>query len=104
MGKGETRRQFTAEQKYKVVKEVLTTDSTVSEVCKKYGIGTNLYYRWQQTFLESALIGFKTPKGGANCAQLTKIEQLERDNQRLKNVIAEVTAENIEFKKNDINF
>ena len=39
----EERRVFTAEFKFKVVKEVLTTDQSISEVCKKYGIGTNVY-------------------------------------------------------------
>jgi len=42
---GSTRRQFSTEQKFKIVKEALTTDSSVSEVCKKYGIHASQYYR-----------------------------------------------------------
>ena len=96
---GEERRVFTAEFKFKVVKEVLTTDQSISEVCKKYGIGTNVYYRWQDQFLSGAKESFKNPKEAATKAELRKIEKLEAENSRMKSVIAEVIAENIDFKK-----
>ena len=95
----EERKTYTAEFKFKVVKEALCTDQSVSEVCKKYGIGTNLFYKWQERFFSSAKEGFKNPSEGATKAELRKIEKLESDNSRMKNVIAEVISENIEFKK-----
>ena len=95
----EERRVFTAEFKFKVVKEVLTTDQSISEVCKKYGIGTNIYYRWQDQFFSGAKESLKNPKEGATKAELRKIEKLEAENNRMKSVIAEVIAENIDFKK-----
>jgi hypothetical protein len=38
----------------KIVKEALTTDIGVSEVCRKYGLSTALYYHPQKRFFESA--------------------------------------------------
>jgi transposase-like protein len=38
------RRQFTPEQKVKIVKEALTTDIGVLGVCGKYGISNAWYY------------------------------------------------------------
>jgi transposase-like protein len=45
---------FTPEQKVKVVKEALTSDLGVSGVCRKYGISSARYYRWQERFFEGA--------------------------------------------------
>jgi transposase-like protein len=96
---GKGRRRFSAEQKYRVVKEKLTTDQSVSEICKKYGISPALYYRWQEQFLESAKEGLARGGGKPSKAEQRKIEEQEQDLQRMQRVIAEITAENIEFKK-----
>lgn len=96
----ETRRQFTAEQKFKIIKEQMTTKSSVSEICKKYDIGASAFYRWQEQFLSGALDAFKQSKSGPSRAELRKIEELEKSSSRMKSVIAEIIAENIELKKN----
>jgi len=96
----EERRKFTAEQKYRIVKEVLTTDTTVSEVCKKYGLSSSLFYHWQESFLKGAREGMERGGSGPSSAELRKITDLENQCDRMKNVIAEITAENISFKKN----
>ncbi len=96
------RRVHSPEFKFKVVKECLTSGQGVSEVCRKYGINPNIYYRWQEQFLKSAKDGFTQGKSGPNRAEQRQIEQLENENSRMKDVIAEITAENIEFKKKNI--
>ena len=96
----EGRRKFTADQKYKIVKEALTTDSSVSEVCKKYGINSSLFYHWQEAFLKGAREGMERNGGRPSTAELRQIAELEKSNDRMKDVIAEITAENITFKKN----
>ncbi|MGC8901446.1 MAG: transposase, partial [bacterium] len=40
------RNHYTPEQKYKIVKEALTTNTPVSEICKKYGISSSNFYKW----------------------------------------------------------
>lgn len=96
----EGRRKFTADQKYKVVKEALTTDTSVSEVCKKYGLSASLFYHWQEAFLKGAHEGMERGTGKPSRTELRRIAELETTNDRMKEVIAEITAENIAFKKN----
>lgn len=99
MKSDEKRRQYSAEQKYKIVKEALTTDQQVTEVCRKYGVGVSLFYKWQEQFLSGARSGLERGKTSPSSLELRKLESLEKDNTRMKDVIAEITAENIEFKK-----
>ena len=94
------RRAYTPEQKAKIIKEALMTDLGVSGVCRKYGISSSIFYKWQERFFEGAVEGLRRPAKGASSAEQRKIEALERDNDRMKSVIAEITAENISFKKN----
>lgn len=98
-GKNGDRRQFAPEQKVKIVKEALTTDLGVSGVCRKYGISSSLFYQWQERFFEGALEGMKRAKHGASSAEQRKLDEQARQLDRMKSVIAEITAENIDFKK-----
>jgi len=85
------RRRFSPEEKFRIVKEALTTDISVSEVCKKYGIYSTVFYNWQELFFESALEGLKGRKRGPDSrAGERQIEALTRDNQRMRGVIAEI--------------
>ena len=71
-----TRRRFTTEQKYKIVKEVLTTDTTVAEICRKHSISASQFYKWQESFFEGARVGLEAKKRGpASQADKRKIEQ-----------------------------
>ena len=96
-----SRKSYNAAFKFRLVKEVLTTDSSITDVCKKYGINSNLYYRWQEQFFESALAGLEGKGGSGKLGkgEIRRITELEAQNQRLKDVVAELTAENIDFKK-----
>ena len=58
------KKRYSSEEKFRNVKEVLGTEITVSEACKKYGISTANFYNWQKIFLESALDGFNRSKPG----------------------------------------
>ena len=81
------------------MKEALTTNIGVSGECRKYGISNALHYHWQERFFKGALEGFKRTKHGPTSAERRKIDSLARDNGRMKAVIAEITAENIDLKK-----
>ena len=94
-----TRRYFSAEQKFKIVKELLTTDSSLSEICKKYDISAGNFYRWQDLFFEGAQLRLSESKDRATKAELKQIESLEKETHRMKNVIAEIVSENITLKK-----
>lgn len=95
------RKRFTAEEKFKIVKEHLTTKTAVSELCKKYGMTPASFYGWQEQFFSAALAGFDKKRGPQPQVKKSdeRIEELEADVSRMREVIAEITAENIAFKK-----
>ena len=49
-----TRRQFSAEEKIRIVLSGLRGDDSIAELCRREGIVQNLYYRWSKEFLEAA--------------------------------------------------
>ena len=96
---GTQRRHYTPDQKFKIVKEQMTTKTSVSEICKKYSISPAGFYRWQEQFLKSALEGFKKADSGPTKAELRKIDELEKKIQKMQSAITEIVQENIELKK-----
>ncbi len=48
-----TRRQYSAEEKVRIVIAGLRGEDSVAELFRKEGINQNLYYRWSKDFLEA---------------------------------------------------
>ena len=48
-----TRRQYSAEEKTRIVLEGLRGEQSIAELCRKEGINQNLYYRWSKEFFGS---------------------------------------------------
>src|SRR6202048_5469888 len=46
-----TRRQFSAEEKIRIVLTGLRGEDSITELCRREGIVQNLYYRWSKEFL-----------------------------------------------------
>ena len=88
------RRKFTSRQRVQIVLEGLQTDTSVAEVCRRYGISTGLYYRWRDQVYENADRLFEKKSQGSEA-----LGELEAENRRLKEVIAEITTENLDPKK-----
>lgn len=57
-----TRRQFTAEQKTKIVLEVLQNETTLNQVASKYEIAPKVIISWKKQFLENASLAFEPAK------------------------------------------
>jgi transposase-like protein len=93
------RRKFSPDQKFKIIKEQMTTRTSVSDICKKYNISAGNFYKWQEKFLKGALENFKKTDEGPSKAELRKIDELEKKNIKMQSVIAEIIQENIELKK-----
>ena len=99
----QARRHLTPEEKFTIVKEQLTTKTSVSEICKKYGIYPTQFYDWQERFFEGAQSGFaRKSKNSLSAAEQRELQELRGDNDRMKNVIAEITSENIAYKKKNL--
>ena len=93
------RRHYTPEQKFKIIKEHLTTKSGVTETCKKHGVSSANFYRWLEEFYLGAQERLKNGKQVAVSSELRKIEELSRQNDRFKTVIAEMSHEVVSLKK-----
>ena len=93
----ETRRQFSAEEKVRIVIAGLRGEDSIAELCRKEGINQNLYYRWSKDFLEA---GKKRLAGDtARAATSDEVKDLRREAGTLKEVVAELTLENRLLKK-----
>src|SRR6266446_168163 len=92
-----TRRQFSAEEKIRIVLTGLRGEDSIAELCRREGIVENLYYRWSKEFLEA---GKKRLAGDtARAATSDEVKDLRREASALKEVVAELTLENRLLKK-----
>jgi transposase len=48
-----TRRQYSAEDKIRVVLDGLRGETSIAELCRKEGIAQSMYYGWSKEFLEA---------------------------------------------------
>ena len=92
-----TRRQYSAEEKIRIVLEGLRGESSIDELCHKEGINQNLYYRWSKEFLEAG----KNRLAGdtAREANSDEVKSLRREAAHLKEALAETVLENRLLKK-----
>jgi transposase len=87
-----TRRQFSAEEKIRIVLSGLRGEDSIAELCRREGIVQNLYYRWSKEFLEA---GKKRLAGDtARAATPQEVKDLRREASALKAVVAELVLEN----------
>ena len=92
-----TRRQFSAEEKIRIVLQDLRGEDSIAELCRREGISQNLYYRWSKEFLEA---GKKRLAGDtAREATSDEVRTLRREAGALKEVVADLTLENRLLKK-----
>ena len=93
------RRNFTPEQKFKIVKEHFTQKLQLSETLKKHGISSSNFYRWQDEFFSGALDRMKNGKQQVSSQELRQIDDLNKQVTRYKTVIAEMSHEVVSLKK-----
>src|SRR6202040_2704605 len=83
----QTRRQYSAEEKIRIVLEGLRGEENISELCRREGIAESLYYTWSKEFLEA---GKRRLAGDtARAATSGEVKDLRREARALKEVVAE---------------
>lgn len=88
--------EWTAQAKLKIVLETVGSDQKPAEICRREGVSPNQVYEWRRRLLGSADAVFaRKDRAGPD----PRIEKPASENTRMKNVIAEITAENLELKK-----
>ena len=95
-----TRKQYSAEEKIRIVLDGLRGEDSIAEPCRREVINQNLYYRWSKEFLQA---GKKRLAGDtAREATADEVKGLRREAVELKEVAAELTLENRLLKKSMI--
>jgi transposase len=89
------RRKWSAAEKLRIVLAGMQPGVEVSDLCRREGVNPVQYYAWKKQLLGSADRVFQDRRGRPNAQE----QQREAEVQRLKNVIAEITAENLELKR-----
>ena len=95
--KRRTRRRYLAEEKIRIVLEGFRKEIPVSDLCRREGIPTPVYYPWLKDFME----GGKSQLQGDTLRDATEkeVKSLKRENERVKELLAELALENRIFKK-----
>ena len=95
-----TRKQYSSEEKIRIVLDGLRGETSIAELCRREGIAEGLYYAWSKEFLEA---GKRRLAGDtARAATSGEVKELRRQAQELKAVVAEQALELRLLKKSMI--
>lgn len=72
-----TKNKFTAEQVIRILQEAESGRSTVTDICRDKGITKNTFYAWKKKY------------SGMDAQESRRLRELERENSRLKRLLAE---------------
>jgi transposase-like protein len=84
------RKRFTAEEiigKLRQAEIFLSQGLPVEEVLRKLGVSGQTYYRWRKEY------------GGMRVAQAKRLKDVEKENARLKKLVAELSLDNAILKE-----
>lgn len=84
------RRTFTAEQiigKLREAEILLSQGDSVGEASRKLGVTEQTYYRWRKEY------------GGMRVEQARRLKDLEKENGRLKKLVADISLDNAILKE-----
>lgn len=84
------RKYFTTEQiisKLREAEVLLSQGKTAAEASRAIGISEQSYYRWRKEY------------GGVSTEQVHRLKELEKENARLKRVVADLSLDNAILKE-----
>lgn len=94
------RKRYTAEEKMKILREVLEGGKQLSEVAQAYGVHPNLIFNWRKQLFEGGAQLFEIKRGDISAkAEDRKVAALEGRLRHKDEVIAELAGELLEIKK-----
>ncbi|GJQ61003.1 MAG: hypothetical protein SCALA702_00560 [Melioribacteraceae bacterium] len=96
------RKQYTGEQKTKILRELLENNVPISQLCEEYNVRPNDIYNWKKKLFESApnLFGVQSQKTKSKSGDQKKIEKLEATLRDRDEAISYLVSETISIKKN----
>jgi transposase-like protein len=94
------RKRYTAEEKMKILRDVLEDGKQVSVVAEAYGVHPNLIFNWRKQLFEGGAQLFEIKRGDITAkAEDRKVAALEGKLRHKDEVIAELAGELLEIKK-----
>jgi len=84
------KKRHTAEQIISKLREaeiLLAKGTKMPQVCRKIGITEQTYYRWRKEY------------GGVRTDQVKRFKEVEKENVRLKKIVADLTLDNAILKE-----
>ncbi len=95
-----TCKQYSAEEKIRIVLDGLRGEHSIAELCRREGIAESMYYTWSKEFLEA---GKRRLAGDtARAATSSEVTDLRLEARALKEVVAEQALELRLLKKSMI--
>jgi len=91
------RRKFTAEEKIRIVLEGYRRDTPIRDLCCREGIRPSTYYAWLKDFMEAGKE--RLTRDITRDATRTEIQEIKRENARLKTLVAELSLQVHVLKK-----
>ena len=92
-----TRRRYLPDEKIRIVMEGIRGDEPISALCRREGISANIYYKWLKDFMEAGKSRLKGDE--TRDATRGEVQELKRENERLKQLVAELSLDNMVLKK-----
>jgi transposase-like protein len=74
-------------QRLREVEVLCAEGATISEACRKIGVTEQTYYRWRKEY------------GGLRIDQARRLKELEKENTRLKKLVADLSLDNSILKE-----
>lgn len=69
--------QFTDEQIVAILHQAERGELTIAQICRQHNVSENSFYRWRSRF------------GGLSTNEAARVRELEKENARLKRLLAE---------------
>jgi transposase-like protein len=91
------RRHWTAEEKLRVLEEARQTGQSVSTVCRHHQLSPGQFYAWEKQARQGALAALRNSQRGRKGDDPS--ERLRIEIERLRVVVTELSAENLQLKK-----
>ena len=73
--------RFCQERIIGILKEADCKSSSIGELCRKHGVSEQTFYRWRKKY------------GGLSVSEAKRLKDLEKENSRLKRLLAERDVE-----------
>ena len=95
-----TRRKFTPEEKIRIVLEGFRHEIPIRDLCRREGIRPNVYYAWLRDFMEAGKE--RLARDMVRDATKAEVDCLKRENERLKQLVADLSLKVHILKKSEI--